>query len=222
MDLHHTPGKPQWELLPKEQWNKYQQRAAATNGWDTPGNRESAKGLVITLAGITSVALNQPLWGLVLIGWGRWKDVKDGKVAAQTGTKSPRGEAVDAAVDKIIIAAALPVIAIKDIVAPIIVIGLALQHGLSIIFTAIAKQRGRKIQPRQAGKITGFIQWTGICMSLVAKVLQSSRYDTLGRTIESLAVFLVIIGFILGIAAAGQYALDAFRGRPAKSAGSER
>lgn len=119
-NLHRPIGRADWENIPREQWNRFQIRAAETGGIDTPANRLD---LIASMAGVANSALiisghrmmeraaEDDDTMLFLCG-GTAKmaglagdtltipvDFFDGIIADKTGTKSSLGEVVDAGRD---------------------------------------------------------------------------------------------------------------------------
>src|SRR5690606_15766775 len=93
--------QPEWELVPASRWTRIQKIAVRTRGVITPANIITALGLGIVLWGVGVLLREQYITGILLVAGGRLLDVVDGLVAEATHTKSPLGEMLDAAVDKI-------------------------------------------------------------------------------------------------------------------------
>jgi len=211
-DLHRVGAVPDWETVPEEDWNEYQIRAAATNGWDTPGNRETLKGAIATLTGLALIYADTPmsnLAGTVAIGWGRWKDIQDGKRAAETDTKSPLGEALDAGTDTLLMATALPILVKKGTLSrseSSIMLGIIIGKSLA---TITAKRLGREIHATRAGKVSTFLQWGGIGMSCVSLVAKNMEEDTAKQATTRAARLINRFGMTLGLVSAAGYIKDA-------------
>lgn len=172
MNLHRTDKLPEWELIPPADWNEYQQRAAETNGWDTPGNRETLKGIVGTSAGLYAIHQEHYLLGAGLVGYGRWKDIRDGQRAEETGTKSPKGEALDAATDKVLIAAA-GYVAIKDKLLPSgHTESFIAENVATMALIGIAKARRRETHTNLPGKLKTFGEWFVLGAGVFKKIGQ--------------------------------------------------
>ena len=208
MDLLRTERVPEWETINPDEWNKWQQRAAETNGWDTPGNRETLKGLVASLAGVWFLHKDNLPAALGLLTYGRIQDLRDGAKAAATGTKSPLGEAFDATSDKIVMAAALPVLARQKILNKPEVIGLVAQHGIASLATITAKVRHQEIHPSRYGKISTFSQWVALGLIGVGKVLPQ-KYELIGDKLETAGRISLTLGTALGAIATAGYIKDA-------------
>ena len=214
MDLHRASKVADWEKVEPSQWNKWQQRAAETRGIDTPGNRETAKGAFFSLFGLAAIAKDKPFIGTALLGWGRWKDITDGKVADKTGTKSPVGEAFDATTDKILMGVAIPVLHKKGVITDTEKNVLFAESVVSSAATLLAKfVTKREIHPSRIGKNFAFASWAGMGSLCLSHALES--HDLLPQTSEFLHKFghvALQAGLVgAGIASVG-YAKDAVIG----------
>ena len=199
MDLHRQAGVPEWETIPREQWNQWQRRANATNGWDTPGNRESLKGLIATTTGLYLMTRPEKiakLSGVGLIGYGRYKDIKDGKKADETGTKSPLGESIDAGVDKVLIGlAAITAVSSKTINLGEVAITSAGQTA-NVALTGIAKIRNREIHPGIGGKVGTFGLWAGLGSHFLADTVSSFGSEQLASNLHKTGTILTYAGVL--------------------------
>lgn len=210
LELHRADTVPDWEKVPESEWNEYQKRAAETNGWDTPGNRATAAGLAVSLAGIEAISHDHYLVGAALLGYGRYKDLEDGRLAEATGTKSPDGERNDALVDKLIMGRVLPVLKRKRVITKNQFIGLALQHGTAAALTGVAKARGNEMHARRSGKLSTGIEWGGIGLGVVAQGLSSAGFERTAEKLEGGRDALIGIGLALGAVSLLGYAKDAY------------
>jgi len=210
MNSHRSDKIPDWEKIDPSEWNAYQKRAAETNGWDTPGNRESAKGFIASSLGV--VALHQEKYfaatGLLL--YGRLKDLKDGKRSDETGTKSPKGEGVDAGIDKALMAMILPVLYEKGIVNEYELAALIAQHGGSAILTGIAKINDKEMHPSKPGKISTGLEWGAIGIGVVGKGFKKLGFSMTADIFETVEKITMTAGLGLGAVATVGYARDAF------------
>lgn len=217
MDLHRAGKVPDWELVDPSQWNEYQQRAAATNGWDTPGNRETLKGGAEVTLGLICVARGETLLGTLLVGHGRYRDIKDGKIAQATGTKGPKGEMLDATIDTIIMFGALPVLAKRHILSPIETTALTALHSTKSAFTLIAKAKENEIHPPRSAKMGALFQWVGIGVKSLAEVARQHGADRVGAPLDLMGNGAMGVGLILGAIGVRQYAQAAFPVGPEQS-----
>lgn len=203
MDLHRQPGTPQWELVEPHKRNKWQQRAAETNGWDTPANRISAIGLASTLTGLyltTKKGFLPKAVGIGLLGFGRWQDLRDGKKAEETGTKSPMGEAVDASVDKAGIAAAVAANFKSHAIPTTEMVAHGAQQSGNAILTFIAKAKGNEIHPGLLGKLgTGGI-WVSTGTHLVASAVGELGYETASKNLHTAGSVMNVASLAVNVA----------------------
>jgi phosphatidylglycerophosphate synthase len=200
-NLHRQVGVPEWETVPREQWNEWQIRAAETNGWDTPGNRESLKGFTATTIGFMCLMNSNPyaqMAGIGLVGYGRYKDITDGKRAHETGTKSPKGEAIDAGIDKVLTAGAIAVAVTTEAV-PIPQLSIiGIQQGANIVLAGIAKKRGRDIHPGRGGKLGMFGIWLGLGSNFIGNLLKNSGFDYAGDIMNTIGTICTYTGVGVG------------------------
>ena len=199
--LHRQVGVPEWETVPESDWNEWQIRADATNGWDTPGNRESAKGFAATAVGLACLT-NSNVYvqgvGIGMVGYGRYKDITDGRVAHETGTKSPKGEAIDAGIDKVVTAGAIAVsVNTESISVPELSL-IGIQQGANIILAGIAKKRGREIHPGRGGKVGMFGIWAGFGLHFVGSTLKNSGFNQPGEILSHTGSLFTYAGVAMG------------------------
>lgn len=211
--MHRVDGGiPQWEQIPSELWNEYQIRAAETNGWDTPGNRETLKGAIATFVGLGLLYADTPLTdvlGTAAVGWGRWKDVKDGRRSAETGTMSPLGEKLDASIDNVLMAAAIPVLVKRRLLTPAEGLTSGTLVAAKSIATITAKYLRREIHASRAGKYGAFLQWGGIGMLCVSRIANNLESESLAETSITTGRILIGGGKALSLVAVAGYAKDA-------------
>lgn len=188
MNLHLTNGDAQWRSVPEHQRNSFQRVAEETNGLATPGNAVSVAGGALVLSGLYDIAHGDKSFkGVFKIGAGRLADLIDGTVAEKTGTKCPTGEAVDAVVDKVVLAAALPIMAHKDVM-PTNAAGVIFAQNLgNSIFSAIAKARGEQLHPTKEGKFATFGQWAGLGFYNLAQVARARGAKKTAANLEMAA-----------------------------------
>ncbi len=209
-DLHRSGTKPQWETIPLSKRNHWQRRAAKTHGYDTPGNRETLKGLILSLIGIALIDKKAPLAGTALIGWGRIKDLQDGQKAATTGTKGPKGEAFDAITDSILLVRGLPVLKRRGIISSLEHTGIIYLTIAKFITAAAAKLRGRAMHTGRINKLSMFSLWGGIGLHLVGRIASKHKAPAAGSAINKAGKMVVIFGIILGIFGMVGYLKPAF------------
>ncbi len=199
--LHRADAVPDWEKIPEADWTEVQRRAAETKGWDTPGNRESLKGLGYTTLALGMLATGRPwltAFSVVPMGIGRWKDIKDGKVAVETGTRGPRGEFVDAAIDKILTAGALTVGVAKNFISSTEAIYVGVQQGANIALSAVAERRGRDAHPGRGGKWGMFAIWAGVGSKVISKGAELFGHQPLANVMQEIGHYALYTGVAVG------------------------
>ncbi len=209
----HTAGKePDWANIAPENLSNFQKVAEMTNGWVAPANFVSAGGAVLTLAGLYELTRNggNPFIGVALIVGGRSGDIWDGKVADWTKTKSPTGEAVDAGLDKLLIACAMIALWLEDVlpdptVASFVAINLA-----SVALTGIAKSKDNEIHPNYFGKRSTFFQWATIGAAITGYALKLQGVEEAGDILTYVSYATAVVATVLGVGAANEYKDDAF------------
>lgn len=217
-DLHRSDVVPEWETVPPSERNEYQQRAAETGGWDTPGNRETLQGAISTLAGLALVDRDTPLSvaaGTTLLAYGRYKDLRDGQVADATGTKSPLGESLDAGVDTALIVVAGAMLKRKDVVPQSESNTLLAITGVKVAAAASGRALGREMHTSRAGKIGTFLHWGGAGGYCVAKVMEHFGAKEKSDEVKKWASRSMKAGIALGGVSAAGYVRDVVSPRPA-------
>lgn len=162
MQLHRADGND-WDTLAPQKWNVWQRLADRTNGLLTPGNVVTLIGAAIVTIGLVVLASNGSVWlgaGLILLG--RAADLLDGFLADRSGTKSAVGEAMDASVDKLELAAALVVLWQINLLPTAVFIILAVQAIYNVVISVTAKLRGRRLPPSHSGKLGALVEWLTI------------------------------------------------------------
>ncbi len=190
MKLHRASRKPDWEKLRVRHRNYWQRLAASTNGIVTPGNAVSLAGLVLVLLGLVDLYYNHTWRGLILIVAGRVLDIVDGMVAEETGTKSPVGEAVDASIDKLEIAAALPVLVITNILLPWQAVLIALIHLTNAVLSIMAKAQHKIMHTSRTGKYATTLQWSALSLYTLAYITERRSVTALAGVVFGLALIL--------------------------------
>jgi phosphatidylglycerophosphate synthase len=170
MNLHHSHEQPDWMEVPAGQWNMWQRLATATHGVITPGNVISSVGFVLVMIGSAAILQHHLIVGFWCIGVGRFADLADGFVADKTGTKSPLGEGVDAALDKIGLLGVLVALGAGHIVAWWILLLVAVQNGITTVVAYLARRSHVHIQPSASGKLGTGGMWLGFALAVLAAV----------------------------------------------------
>jgi phosphatidylglycerophosphate synthase len=212
MDLHRAGKHSDWQNVSEAKRNWWQKQADRTHGLVTPGNIVSAFGALLVAASLVYFLRGSWGWGLILLFAGRLADVADGIVAACTHTKSPIGEAVDAALDKFTLLGALIVFVVTGIVPILAILLIAIFNGANAAFGLLARARKHSIHPSQLGKITAVFQWLAILVYVLAAVLSSGGFEVAAAIATSSAVVSLLISLILGLFTVAGYAIDAKNG----------
>ncbi len=201
MNLHRTTGKPDWDSIHTADRTSFQRVAARTNGIVTPANIITIFGFGIVLYGLWAI-LSQQFWiGLIALAIGRLLDVVDGWVANATGTKSPLGELLDAAVDKIGTLLTIVIFFIAQVTYWWVIILLVLPQVAIPLVSFYKRRKGIKIHPTRIGKFSMASAWVGLVGLLVVRALGLTWPDGLVVFVD----LFVILSFILGIYALWQY-----------------
>lgn len=212
MNLHRATDHPDWEDVSAANRNDWQRLAVATNGLLTPANLLSAAGFAVASAGLVRVAQGDFWTGAVLLVIGRLADAVDGYAADATGTKSPLGETVDAALDKAIAFVALAVLAAAHVVPWWVAAPIALLNVWNVFMSWYGEQRAVHVQPSRNGKWAAFGYWVSLSLFLAAQLRIVPASWLLGPA------YLFAFGALaLGTAAAYGY-LQVARGRIAPTA----
>ena len=208
MNLHRVDKKPDWELIDSEDHNSFQRIAATTNGLVTPGNTITLAGGALVTAGLTDIYNGNTYRGIALTTAGRFADLFDGMVAHKTGTKSAKGEALDAGMDKLAAVGALGVLAVKNLV-PIQAIALfGTQNIVNGIATAIAKKRGAEIHASKSGKLNTVYQWVSLGLFTVSRSIEP-HFNGASKVLEAAAYGTEVIALGYGAVASAGYIKDA-------------
>ncbi len=159
MKLHRAGKQGEWEAVKPAARSMWQHLAARTDGYITPANVVSVVGFLLVLAGLEKVA-DGVFWpGIILLAIGRFADLLDGMIAEATHTKGPKGEALDAGLDKIAAVAALVIFyahgQLPWVPALLIVVE---SVGVSAI-VAVGMRRRVTVHPGASGKLATFAAW---------------------------------------------------------------
>jgi phosphatidylglycerophosphate synthase len=204
MQLHRTTGRPDWEDIPAAQRTHWQRMAASTHGVVTPANIVSLLGLLLVISGLICLLYHQYVACLVLVVIGRLADIADGAIAQKTRTKSPIGEAVDAAMDKIVALLALGAFAAAHIAPLWVLIVIAIQNISNVVFAYAARRRGNALHPSASGKLATAGQWVALALFIVAAA-SGNGYQ--------IAMIVADLTIGLGLYASVEYARDTFKRR---------
>jgi len=205
MNLHRAGKQGEWASTPPHERNLAQKVAARTDGNITPGNIVSVAGGLTVLSGLHDIYKGRTKRGIIKIGAGRIGDLVDGTVAAKTKTKGPKGEAVDAGIDKGLMFAALPVL-VKRGVLPAHAGGLLLAQNLASASIAVeAKQRGVTLHPSEEGKKTTAAQWSTIGLYMLAAGARKAQSPRIAEGLEAAGLATLATATTLGTYAVAGY-----------------
>jgi phosphatidylglycerophosphate synthase len=168
MNLHRIEGDAEWVTVPAAQRNVWQRTAAATIGVVTIGNFFSLLGLASVPYGLWLIAQQRYVAGIAVLTFGRICDLLDGWLADKTGTKSPLGERIDAAFDKISLGLVLLVLLVSGILPWWALVLLILPHLIVAFLAVIAWRRGQVLHPSRTGKLSMALVWVVIAAFIVA------------------------------------------------------
>jgi cardiolipin synthase len=168
MNLHRTLGKPDWQSVPLSSRSVWQQTAASTGGFATPGNVLTTFGLGAVVTGLLFVSGKHYPAALALVTCGRLLDLADGWIADRTGTKGPVGEVFDASADKLATLLTIIVLGVTGL-APLWTLLVLLVPQLAVAVLSLAlRQRGHALHPSLLGKFSMAALWASLLLFLAA------------------------------------------------------
>ena len=167
MQLHRTTGKPDWLAVPPVSRNMWQRVAVRTHGIGTPSNAVTLVGFVLVLIGLQQILTQHYLLGTVLLVTGRLCDILDGWLAELARTKSPLGELLDAAIDKIVTILTVAIFFAAHIAPAWVLIALVTPHILIAIIILGWRIHKVAFHPSLVGKLS----MAGVWLSLVVYAL---------------------------------------------------
>lgn len=214
MNLHRANKKADWEYVTDGELNGFQRAAKRTDGIVTPGNAVSAIGAAFVLSGLHDVHRGKTKRGIIKIGVGRIGDLIDGTVADKTGTKGPKGEAVDAGIDKALIASALPVLVERGGLPKYAAGAIAIQNAASAAIATKAKQEGVTLHPSEKGKNAVFGQWGAVGLFGLAEVARRADSPNVARGLEAAGLASLAVATALGTQAVIDYNAQVQAGPP--------
>jgi phosphatidylglycerophosphate synthase len=167
VQLHRTTGKPDWVAVPPQRRSIWQRLAVRTVGVLTPSNVVTAVGFALVLLGLQAILNQHYLRATILLAVGRFCDILDGWLAEVTGTKSPLGELLDAAVDKILTILTVAVFFAAHIAPVWVLVALVAPHVLIASIMLAWRLRNVAFHPSVYGKLS----MAGVWISLVLYAL---------------------------------------------------
>jgi phosphatidylglycerophosphate synthase len=210
MNLHRSDKLPDWEKVDPEKHNSWQKIAKKTNGLITPGNLVTVAGAAFVVSGAKDINDKKDKKGLAKLTIGRIADLADGYVADKTGTKSSKGEALDAFVDSAEMIAFLPLMVKKEYLPLRTGIIYGLHKAINAGATAIAKRDDLELHTSWAGKRAEAARNTTIGLYGLAKMVEDSQkeYKVISKVLDVGAKASEITSIALGTIASAQYILD--------------
>lgn len=189
MNLHRSDSKPDWESINRNKYNFWQKMAASTGGIVTPGNLMTLIGISLVAVGLLMI-LRENYWlGGVLVIIGRLCDLLDGWLAESTQTKSPLGELLDAAIDKLGTAMTIAVFYVATLAPWWMLTALLLPHVWIAVIAYMARRSSRRLHPSRAGKIGMALLWAALFGFIVVRMFDMD---------DSVLVTAVVYGMSVG------------------------
>lgn len=183
--------------------NTWQAIANATNDWVTPANviDVAAFGLAMKAGGnLTETS------GIAHAAAAFGADIIDGKVARTTGTASSKGEAIDAAGDKIKLGYYLLKIWQEGLAPKPLLAAVALQNTANVAITAYDRKTNPMplVHPSIDGKRGIFMQQAGIGLHVIGSRVAKSKPET-GWLIKTTGTAVTALGILRGLKATREY-----------------
>ncbi len=209
MDLHHSSKTPDWEQIPAEQHNVWQKVANSSNGIVTPGNIITIAGAGLVFSGMNDIKQNRKFNAFSKIAIGRIADLADGYIANKTGTKSSKGEALDAAVDSVELALAIPMLVRREYLPMRTGLIYGIHKAVNGYASAKAKKNGYELHSSWSGKRAEAFRWGTIAFYALAKLSEDKfNNDSISKIFKKSAVAGEIISASLGTIASIGYLND--------------
>lgn len=191
--LHRANGAD-WDNLKTDEMNFWQVHASRTRGIVTPANFITVLGFALVIAGLYFLYYGPGTLGLLLVLFGRLGDILDGFVAELTKTKSPLGELLDAAADKVVIMLSLIVVYKLQYVPKVVFLGILAQTLYTGLLALSAKRLRIEIHPSLEGKWSTALAWTSILLYILAAQITSTGLSSYLKLAAAIfyCVFLVL------------------------------
>lgn len=212
IDLHRAGNVPDWEKVAPEDRNKHQVRAAKTNGWDTPGNRWSLAGFLASVAGMSLLRRKtrvSAVAGTVLLAAGRYCDLRDGKEADKTGTKSRLGANVDAFLDSSLAVIGSILLPKAGVISKAEAAHTFKMTTIKAVASGVSLRRGLEPNTSVAGKDETFLRWGRIAVGCLAVTAEQFGNNKLTQSLQDTAEMLRAIDKPLHEATTAGYVMDA-------------
>jgi phosphatidylglycerophosphate synthase len=167
----------EWDSISPEKRNAHQRVAAWSHGWLTVANGLTLAGGALTAKGLYSVHKGNYLRGAAEIAVGRGCDLLDGLAAERFGTRSKKGAALDAGVDKALGLAAGIVLTKAGVLSKEAATTMSIQQGQIVATNVAIEREGGEPNPSELGKRSTAIFWTSVLGRLVQKGLEETGHD---------------------------------------------
>jgi phosphatidylglycerophosphate synthase len=199
MQLHRTTGKADWLAVPPQSHTSWQRLAARSYGVVTPSNGITIAGFVLVVIGLQEIWNQHYLTGTVLLATGRICDILDGWLAELTRTKSPLGEFLDAAIDKVLTILAVATFFVLHIAPAWVLMALVTPHVLIVVILLGWRIRKQAFHPSLVGKLSMAGVWLSLLIYAVAHIVILP-----GPALAATQV-IVVVSSAAGLYAAAQY-----------------
>lgn len=214
MNLHRANKEADWAHLPSENMSGFQRIAAKTGGIITPANVLDTACLGLFFSGLKDVYQGRTLKGIAKIGVARIGDMADGALAEATKTKSPLGEAIDVVIDKVEIAAAVPILAKRGLIPRRAAAIIIAQNVANTAVTMLAKYRGVEIHSSENGKHNTFGQSLSLGVYSLSAAAEQMGAPLVAQGLEQAGDASLFVTADRGIKALVGYTHDAFAPLP--------
>lgn len=184
--------------------NKWQEISASTHDVVTPANVIDAFGFAGSMYGVSKL----DTWrGIFTSAVSYMTDFADGKVARATKTTSELGETLDAAGDKVKLAAGLRAMWQKEMAPRPLLKGVAVQNTCNALLAIIDRLKNKKpvMHSSLYGKRAIFFQQWGLGLHVIGHKLKRSNSKS-SNVIKNTGTVVTLVGLGLGIAATIDYA----------------
>jgi cardiolipin synthase (CMP-forming) len=199
MQLHRTTGQADWLAVPPQNHTIWQRLAARTHGIVTLSNAITIAGFALVLIGLQEILNQHYLAGTVLLATGRICDILDGWLAELTRTKSPLGELLDAATDKILTILTVATFFAAHFAPAWALIALVTPHILIVGILLSWRIRKRAFHPSLVGKLSMAGAWVCLLIYALAHIV------ILPAAALAATEIIVIASSAAGLYAAAQY-----------------
>ena len=199
MELNVSRKKPDWEYIDKAQYNFFQKWASKTNGIITPGNAASVVGFSLVHSGLRDLRNKNRPKALIKIFGGKLLSAADGTISDLTNTKSPKGRALNAVVEKGEIVEALVSSALVNKEIPFFpALVMTTQNISNTFFETLANRWGAEIQPTEEHRLANVAQWAAIGGFVASKLFEENDHMLASKFSRGLGYFMIGADFEVG------------------------